>query len=90
MWKQKGIKVLIKESDAKIMKENVVDFVSFSYYASLVCSADKSDIKEASANLLVGEKNPYLKQTEWGWQIDPIGLRYSLNQMYDRYKRPLL
>lgn len=64
MWKQKRIKVLIKESDAKIMKENVVDFVSFSYYASLVCSANKSDIKEASANLLVGEQNPYLKQTE--------------------------
>lgn len=90
LWKKKGINVNILDSDAKLMKENVVDFVSFSYYASLVCSADKKDSEKTNANLLVGEKNPYLKQTEWGWQIDPIGLRYSLNQMYDRYKRPLL
>ena len=82
-----NIKIL--DSDAKVMKENVVDFISFSYYASLVCSADGKDSEKTNANLLVGEKNPYLKQTEWGWQIDSVGLRYSLNQLYDRYKRPL-
>ena len=66
-----------------------MDFVSFSYYASLVTSAEGAKKEKVSANLLVGEKNPYLEQTPWGWQIDPVGLRYALNQMYSRYKLPL-
>ena len=89
MWKNKGIRLNITEEDTRLMKENTVDFVSFSYYASLVTSADSSMKEKTSANLLVGEKNPYLKQTPWGWQIDPVGLRFSLNQMYDRYKLPM-
>lgn len=71
------------------LKENTVDFVSFSYYASLVVSEEGAKKEKVSANLLVGEKNPYLKQTPWGWQIDPVGLRFSLNQLYDRYRLPL-
>ncbi len=89
MWKEKGLEPEYTEGDLKLLKENTVDFVSFSYYASLVTSAEGSQKEKASANLLVGEKNPYLKQTPWGWQIDPEGLRFSLNQMYDRYKLPM-
>ena len=89
MWEEKGNGPLISEEDRRVMKENTVDFVSFSYYASLVTSAEGSQKEKTSANLLVGEKNPYLKQTPWGWQIDPVGLRFSLNQMYDRYKLPM-
>ena len=89
MWEEKGITLEISKEDEAILKENTVDFVSFSYYASLVTSAEGSKKEKTSANLLVGEKNPYLKQTPWGWQIDPVGLRFSLNQMYDRYKLPL-
>ncbi|MBQ9327159.1 MAG: 6-phospho-beta-glucosidase [Solobacterium sp.] len=89
LWKTQGIEVQITDEDRKVLKENTVDFISFSYYASLVTSADGAGKEKTSANLLVGEKNPYLKQTPWGWQIDPEGLRFSLNQMYDRYKRPL-
>lgn len=89
MWEEKGITLNISKEDEVILKENTVDFVSFSYYASLVTSAEGSKKEKTSANLLVGEKNPYLKQTPWGWQIDPVGLRFSLNQMYDRYKLPL-
>ena len=89
MWEEKGIRLEISEEERKILKENTVDFVSFSYYASLVTSAEGSKKEKTSANLLVGEKNPYLKTTPWGWQIDPIGLRFSLNQMYDRYKLPM-
>lgn len=88
-WKKKGIQIHQESQDAKILKENTVDYVAFSYYASLVTSAEGSKKEMAKANLLVGEKNPYLKQTPWGWQIDPIGLRYALNQMYSRYKLPL-
>ncbi|MCR5230901.1 MAG: family 1 glycosylhydrolase [Solobacterium sp.] len=89
MWRKKGITPEITEEDAAVLKNNTVDFVSFSYYASLVTSADGSKKEKTSANLLVGEKNPYLRQTPWGWQIDPVGLRFSLNQMYDRYKLPV-
>lgn len=75
-------------SDEKILKEGCVDFYSFSYYASMV---EGEDVKEPiNGNLLDGGKNPYLKGTEWGWQIDPMGLRVSLNQIYDRYQIPIL
>ena len=89
LFREEGIELHIEPEDFDILKHNTVDFVSFSYYASLVTSADGSAKKKASANLLVGEKNPYLKQTPWGWQIDPVGLRFSLDQLYSRYKKPL-
>lgn len=89
LWKKQGIEVQFGKDDAEILRKNTVDFVSFSYYASLVTSAEGAKKNEVKANLLVGEKNPYLKQTPWGWQIDPEGLRFSLNQLYDRYKKPL-
>lgn len=89
LWERKQIEIQEEPEDARILKENTVDFVSFSYYASLVTSAEGAKKEKASANLLVGEKNPYLKQTPWGWQIDPVGLRFALNQMYSRYKLPL-
>ena len=88
-WKKQGIEIKQEPGDAVLLKENTVDFVSFSYYASLVTSADGANKEKTNANLLVGEKNPYLKQTPWGWQIDPTGLRFALNQLYDRYRRPL-
>lgn len=89
IWKNKGITVEMEPGDLELLKNNTVDYVAFSYYASLVTSADGSSKEKTSANLLVGEKNPYLKQTPWGWQIDPEGLRFSLNQLYDRYRKPL-
>lgn len=89
LWKKKGIEICREAEDDRILKENTVDFVSFSYYASLVTSAEGAKKEKVSANLLIGEKNPYLEQTPWGWQIDPVGLRYALNQMYSRYKLPL-
>ncbi len=88
-WKKAGFKLKTEPGDMEFLKNNTVDFVSFSYYASLVTSHDKSGDDPTNANLLVGEKNPYLKTTEWGWQIDPVGLRYSLNELYDRYKKPI-
>ena len=89
LWNDKGITVQMEPGDLELLANNTVDFVAFSYYASLVTSANGSSKEKASANLLVGEKNPYLKQTPWGWQIDPEGLRFSLNQLYDRYRKPM-
>ena len=63
-----------------------MDFVSFSYYFS---SIEGQNVEELTGNIVSGGKNPYLEATAWGWQIDPIGLRTSLNNLYDRYQKPL-
>ena len=62
---------------------------SFSYYSSRVASADPEVKEKASGNIFAAVKNPYLKASEWGWQIDPVGLRTTLNELYDRYQKPL-
>ncbi len=88
-FKDHGIKVNISEKDKQILQEGTVDFYSFSYYMTNCTSIDKS-AKRVKANLVSGISNPYLKKSEWGWQIDPIGLRIYLNELYDRYQVPML
>lgn len=78
----------ITDEDREILS-NTVDFISFSYYMSKCAAKDPSLYEEGRGNLLSGVKNPYLKESEWGWQIDPQGLRYVLNYLYDRYQKPL-
>lgn len=87
--KNKGIVIKKEEDDDYILKENTADFLSFSYYMSRTESADTSKEK-ASGNTIMGVLNPYLPSTEWGWQIDPLGLCISLIELYDRYKVPLM
>ena len=72
-----------------ILKEGCVDYYTFSYYMSNCVSAE-GDYETSAGNLLGGVKNPYLKNSEWGWQVDPIGLRYTLNKLNDRYGIPLM
>jgi 6-phospho-beta-glucosidase len=76
--------------DEKLFAANLVDFVSFSYYSSSAVSTDPAvtGIK-GTGNIFGGIQNPYLKSSEWGWQIDPLGLRIALNFLYDRYQKPL-
>lgn len=69
--------------------KHTVDFVSFSYYSSRTVSGIPKNIVETSGNLIPSLKNPHLSSSEWGWQIDPLGLRSSLNRLYDRYQKPL-
>ena len=63
--------------------------MSFSYYMSMVSTRDDTGLQKVSGNLITGAKNPYLDVTEWNWQIDPKGLRFSLIDLYDRYRLPL-
>lgn len=84
-----GITIKMAEEDRKILKENTVDFVSFSYYMSMTESADPN-AERTPGNTVLGVKNPYLPSTDWGWQIDPIGLKTSLIELYDRYRKPLM
>ncbi|MCR3759058.1 6-phospho-beta-glucosidase [Clostridium felsineum] len=89
MLERKGIKLNIEEGDEELLKNNTVDFISFSYYASRLTSADPNINKSTEGNVFATLKNPYLKASEWGWQIDPLGLRITLNSLYDRYQKPL-
>lgn len=87
-FKRKGINPDITPEDEQILK-NTVDFISFSYYSSICETADPSRGELTGGNLSRGYKNPYLQASQWGWQIDPQGLRYTLNKLYDRYQLPL-
>lgn len=85
---EKGIRLEILPEDEALLK-HTVDFISFSYYSSM-CQTIHTDMAVSTGgNLARGYKNPYLKASEWGWQIDPKGLRYTLNKLYDRYQLPL-
>lgn len=86
-FRENDITIIFENGDEEILK-NTVDFVSFSYYVSVCESADKS-LKPSVGNLIGGLPNPYLQASEWGWQIDPKGLRVTLNKYYDRYQKPL-
>lgn len=86
---RKGIIIKMEEEDKKILKENTVDFISFSYYSSRCTSADPELGKQTEGNVFATLKNPYLGASEWGWQIDPLGLRITMNSLYDRYQKPL-
>lgn len=86
---EEGIQIEMQPGDEQTLRDGCVDFYSFSYYMSLVESADPS-VEKVGGNLLGGVKNPYLEASDWGWQIDPQGLRYTLNHLYDRYQIPLM
>ncbi len=87
--KDHDIKIKMADNDDQILKAGTVDFYAFSYYMTNCCGQAK-DVEHTSANLVDGLKNPYLEVSEYGWQIDPIGLRYFMNEVYDRYQIPLM
>ncbi|GHV97392.1 6-phospho-beta-glucosidase [Lactobacillus nasalidis] len=89
-FQKEGMDVGMTEEDKQVLKENTVDFVSFSYYQSSCMAANEAGLELTSGNTTIGVKNPYLPSSEWGWQIDPIGLRISLSDLYDRYRKPLM
>ncbi|UDM80343.1 6-phospho-beta-glucosidase [Vagococcus fluvialis] len=86
---RKGIELPIEDGDLDILKENTVDFISFSYYSSHVQAEKMSEENKTDGNAFDSIKNPYLESSEWGWQIDPLGLRITMNELYDRYQKPL-
>ncbi|MGB7474553.1 6-phospho-beta-glucosidase [Trichococcus sp.] len=85
----KDINVTFEQGDEEILAAHTVDFISFSYYASSAASFAKSGVP-GEGNALMGEKNPYLAESEWGWQVDPLGLRVALNTFHSRYQLPLM
>lgn len=86
---QKGLTIPFQTGDNEILAENTVDFISFSYYSSRVSSANPDAGNQTESNIFASEVNPYLESSDWGWQIDPLGFRITMNQIYDRYNKPL-
>ncbi|MFE8699845.1 glycoside hydrolase family 1 protein [Cytobacillus sp. FJAT-54145] len=88
-FKENGIKLDMQQGDLEIIKQYPVDFISFSYYMSRTEKKELTEEEKANGNIFNGVKNPFLKASDWGWEIDPTGLRIALNQLYDRYRVPL-
>lgn len=88
-FKENNINLKIEDGDLELLKQYPVDFISLSYYMSRTEKKVKTDEEKAQGNLIGGIKNPFLNASEWGWEIDPTGLRISLNNLYDRYQVPL-
>lgn len=84
-----GITIDMLPGDEELLQENTVDFISFSYYASRLTSADPEAGEKTSGNVIPTLRNPHLEISPWGWQIDPLGLRITLNALYERYEKPL-
>lgn len=83
IFNRRGVTLHTETGDEKILKEGVLDFISFSYYRSNVISTT------TKSNVIGGDSNPYLESTPWGWPVDPLGLRFVLNEYYDRYQKPI-
>ena len=88
-WKKHHIHMEISEEDKAILASNKPDFIGLSYYNSMIAAKEKGDLQITGGNVFNAYKNPYLEVSEWGWQIDPLGFRYELHCIYDRYNLPL-
>jgi 6-phospho-beta-glucosidase len=87
-WENKGYHIEMAEGDLEILEAGKVDYFAFSYYQTEVMSSvhQNDDADEFSR----GVDNPYLKKSDWGWKIDPVGLRYALNLVQERYELPMM
>ena len=89
LWKEHNVKLDITEQDLEELKKGTVDMYTFSYYMSQAVTTHKND-DTVSGNMSFGVRNPYLEYSDWGWALDPKGLRYYLEMIYDRYEKPLM
>ncbi|GDX05796.1 glycoside hydrolase family 1 protein [Buttiauxella sp. A111] len=87
-FRDHDIKLEISDSDRDALK-STIDFISFSYYMTGCVTSDEELNAKARGNILNMVPNPHLASSEWGWQIDPVGLRILLNKLWDRYQKPL-
>ncbi|QDP39198.1 glycoside hydrolase family 1 protein [Radiobacillus deserti] len=88
-FRENNINIEMEDGDLELIKQGTVDFISFSYYMSRTDKKTKTPEEIGQGNLIGGVKNPFLKASDWGWEIDPIGLRIALNELYGRYQVPL-
>lgn len=89
MFREMNVSIQMEPGDVELLKAGKVDFYTLSYYMS-TCSSVDPDVAKANGNAVVGVRNPYIASSDWGWQIDPKGLRYLLNELYGRYHLPIM
>ena len=88
-FEREGIQLDLTAEDVQVLKENTVDYISFSYYASRTQKANTEGFDTNTGNAAGGVVNPHLSRSEWGWMIDPLGFRITINSIWDRYQKPL-
>ena len=87
VWKEEGVELEIEEGDLEVIRQYPSQFLAFSYYKTTAHEAGKPSFFDTGGEQ--NTPNPFLKTSDWGWQIDPMGFRYTLNEVYDRYQVPL-
>ncbi len=91
-FEREGYHIVFEDGDKEILRNGKVDYLGFSYYMSTTVKSDaqeKNDGTVVNGGMAKSVENPYIQSTDWGWAIDPTGLRYTLNRLYDRYQIPL-
>jgi 6-phospho-beta-glucosidase len=88
-WEHKGYHIQMQPEDAALLREGCADYIGLSYYMSNAVQAGGVGIGSALGGFAGSVPNPHVKASDWGWQIDPVGLRYTLNVLYERYQKPL-
>ena len=89
-FEREGIVLPQEPGDVEILHEGTVDFVSFSYYLTHVTGQKTGGVLKGLQGIQTGYDNPYLEKSAWGWGVDPQGLRFLLNELYDRYQLPVM
>ena len=84
-----GATLSVSDADKKDLEEGKADFLAFSYYSSLVVTTHKEALARSDGNVFSGVRNEYVKASDWGWQMDPVGYRYFLNLLWELYQVPL-
>lgn len=88
-WERKGYNIEMEPGDVQTLSEGCCDYIGLSYYMSVTVSATTKGDSNGLTGFPGSLPNPHVKSSGWGWQIDPVGLRYSLNTLYERYSKPL-
>lgn len=87
VWKEEGVELQTEEGDLEMMRQYPSEYLAFSYYKTTTHEAGKPSFFDTGGE--TSTPNPFLKTSDWGWQIDPLGFRYTLNEIYDRYQVPV-
>ena len=88
--KRKGIELPVQEGDLQILEEGKADYIAISYYQTQIAVADEKGLETTAGNMSRTVVNLHLEKSEWGWMIDPVGFRFTLNRLYNRYHKPIL
>ncbi|QKJ88535.1 6-phospho-beta-glucosidase [Paramixta manurensis] len=88
-WARKGYHIAMHDDDAQTLRDGCADYIGLSYYMSNAVQANAPGSGSAVAGFEGSVPNPHVKASDWGWQIDPVGLRYTLAALYERYQKPL-